>query len=154
MLARSAADSDSNAAVPGFGMVGSNKTRHRHDQGLRGAFGPGEATTLCSGDPDSERSAGLLAMPRPSMLLCRHGIMTSLSRGGVMARKPITIRLNDEEAELLEQAARIDAVSQNEFVRQAVLDRIAARKADPAFQAAVRRAVKANQRVFERLAQT
>lgn len=37
----------------------------------------------------------------------------------------------DEEAELLEQAARIDAVSQNEFVRQAVLDRIAARKAIP-----------------------
>ena len=71
-----------------------------------------------------------------------------------MARKPITVRLNDEEAQLLEQAARIDAVSQNEFVRQAVLDRIAARKADPTFQAAVRRAVKANQRVFERLAQT
>jgi hypothetical protein len=39
-------------------------------------------------------------------------------------------------------------------VRQAILDRIAARKADPAFQAAVRHAVKANQRVFERLAQT
>jgi hypothetical protein len=37
-----------------------------------------------------------------------------------MARKPITVRLNDEEAELLEQAARIDAVSQNEFVHQAV----------------------------------
>ena len=45
-------------------------------------------------------------------------------------------------------------MSQNEFVRQAVLDRITARKADPAFQAAVRRAIKANQRVFERLAQT
>ena len=28
MLARLAADSDSNAAVPGFGMVGSNQTRH------------------------------------------------------------------------------------------------------------------------------
>jgi hypothetical protein len=61
---------------------------------------------------------------------------------------------SERSAGLLEQAARIDAVSQNEFVRQAVLDRIAARKADPAFQAAVRRAVKANQRVFERLAQT
>ena len=45
-------------------------------------------------------------------------------------------------------------MSQNEFVRQAVLDRIVVRKADPEFQAAVRRAVKANQRVFERLAQT
>jgi hypothetical protein len=45
-------------------------------------------------------------------------------------------------------------VSQNEFVRQAVLDRIAARKADPVFQAAVRRAVEANQRLFERLAET
>ena len=50
-----------------------------------------------------------------------------------MARKPITVRLNDEEAELLEQAARMSG---------------------PAFQAAVRHAVKANQRVFERLAQT
>jgi hypothetical protein len=37
---------------------------------------------------------------------------------------------------------------------QLVLDRIAARKADPEFQAAVRRVVKANQRVFERLART
>jgi hypothetical protein len=53
------------------------------------------------------------------------------------------------EAELLEQAARVDVPER--VVRQAVLDRIAARKADPAFQAAVRRAVKANQRVFERL---
>ena len=35
---------------------------------------------------------------------------------------------------MLEQAARVDGVSQNEFIRQAVLDRIAARKADPAFQ--------------------
>jgi prophage maintenance system killer protein len=42
-------------------------------------------------------------------------------------------------------------VSQNEFVRQAVLGHIVARKADPAYQAAVRHAVKANQRVFERL---
>jgi uncharacterized protein (DUF1778 family) len=71
-----------------------------------------------------------------------------------MARKPTTVRLNDDEAELLEQAARIDGVSQNEFIRQAVLDRIAARKADPEFQEAVRKAVTANRRVFERLAQT
>jgi uncharacterized protein (DUF1778 family) len=48
-----------------------------------------------------------------------------------VARKPITVRLNDEEAELQEQAAWVDAVSQNEFVRQAFLGRIAARKADP-----------------------
>jgi uncharacterized protein (DUF1778 family) len=75
-------------------------------------------------------------------------------RGGAMARKPTTVRLNEDEAELLEQAARIDGVSQNEFIRRAVLDRIAARKADPEFQAAVRKAVKANRRVFERLAQT
>jgi uncharacterized protein (DUF1778 family) len=71
-----------------------------------------------------------------------------------MSRKPFTVRLDDEEAELLDQAARIDGVFQNEFVRQAVLDRIAARKADPEFQAAVRRAVQANQRLFERLAET
>jgi uncharacterized protein (DUF1778 family) len=71
-----------------------------------------------------------------------------------VARKPTTVRLDEEEAELVEQAARIDGVSQNEFIRQAVLERIAARKADPEFQEAVRRAVKANRRVFERLAQT
>jgi uncharacterized protein (DUF1778 family) len=71
-----------------------------------------------------------------------------------MARKPTTVRLDESEAELLEQAARVDGVSQNEFSRQAVLDRIAARKADPAFQEAVREAVKANRRVFERLAET
>jgi uncharacterized protein (DUF1778 family) len=71
-----------------------------------------------------------------------------------MARKPTTVRLDESEAELLEQAARVDGVSQNEFIRQAVLDRIAARKADPAFQEAVRQAVKANRRVFERLAET
>ena len=71
-----------------------------------------------------------------------------------MARKPTTVRLDDDEAELLEQAARVDGMSQNEFIRQAVLDRIAVRKADPEFQKAVREAVKANRRVFERLAQT
>ena len=71
-----------------------------------------------------------------------------------MARKPTTVRLDESEAELLQQAARVDGVSQNEFIRQAVLDRIAARKADPAFQEAVHEAVKANRRVFERLAET
>jgi uncharacterized protein (DUF1778 family) len=71
-----------------------------------------------------------------------------------MARKPTTVRLDESEAELLEQAARVDGVSQNEFIRQAILDRIVARKADPEFQEAVREAVKANRRVFERLAQT
>ena len=71
-----------------------------------------------------------------------------------MARKPTTVRLEETEADLLEQAARVDGVSQNEFIRQAILDRIAARKADPEFQEAVREAVKANRRVFERLAET
>lgn len=70
-----------------------------------------------------------------------------------MARKPTTFRLDDDEAELLEQAARVDGVSQNEFIRQAVLERIAARKADPEFQKAVREALIANRRVFERLAE-
>ncbi|HYY78090.1 MAG TPA: DUF6290 family protein [Actinomycetes bacterium] len=71
-----------------------------------------------------------------------------------MARKPTTVRLDDEEAELLEQAARVDGVSQNEFVRQAVLDRIAARKADPEFQEELRKAIRLNQRALERLAAT
>ena len=71
-----------------------------------------------------------------------------------MARKPTTFRLGDDEAELLEQAARVDGISQNEFIRQAVLDRIAARKADPAFQDELRKAIKLNQRALERLAES
>jgi uncharacterized protein (DUF1778 family) len=69
-----------------------------------------------------------------------------------MARKPTTIRLEETEADLLEQAARVDGVSQNEFIRQAILDRIAARKADPEFQKELRKAIKLNQRALERLA--
>ena len=71
-----------------------------------------------------------------------------------MARKPTTVRLDETDAELLEQAARVDGVSQNEFIRQAVLDRIAARKADPAFQDELRRAIELNQRALERLAES
>jgi uncharacterized protein (DUF1778 family) len=71
-----------------------------------------------------------------------------------MARKPTTIRLNNDEAELLEQAARVDGVSQNEFIRQALLERIAARKADPEFQDELRKAIKLNQRALERLAES
>jgi uncharacterized protein (DUF1778 family) len=71
-----------------------------------------------------------------------------------MTRKPTTFRLDDDEAELLEQAARVDGVSQNEFIRQAVLDRIADRKADPAFQDELRKAIKLNQRALERLAES
>jgi uncharacterized protein (DUF1778 family) len=71
-----------------------------------------------------------------------------------MARKPTTVRLDNDEAELLEQAARVDGVSQNEFIRQAVLDRIAARKADPEFVDRVQEAIRHNKRVLERLAET
>jgi uncharacterized protein (DUF1778 family) len=71
-----------------------------------------------------------------------------------MARKPTTVRLNTDEAELLEQAARVDGISQNEFIRQAVLDRIAARRADPEFRDELRKAIKLNQRALERLAES
>jgi len=71
-----------------------------------------------------------------------------------MARKPTTVRLDETDAELLERAARVDGVSQNEFIRQAVLDRIAARKADPEFQDELRKAIELNQRALERLAES
>lgn len=71
-----------------------------------------------------------------------------------MARKLTTVRLNNDEADLLEQAARVVGVSQNEFIRQAVLDRIAARKADPEFQNELGKAIKLNQRALERLAES
>jgi hypothetical protein len=69
-----------------------------------------------------------------------------------MARKPIAVRLNDEEAELREQAARIDAVSRNEFVKRSSTVSPPARL--PCLPSCGSRAVKANQRVIERLAQT
>jgi uncharacterized protein (DUF1778 family) len=71
-----------------------------------------------------------------------------------MARKPTTVRLDETDAELLEQAARVDGVSQNEFIRQAVLERIAARKADPEFQDELRKAIRLNKRALERLAES
>jgi uncharacterized protein (DUF1778 family) len=71
-----------------------------------------------------------------------------------MPRKPTTVRLDETEADLLQQAARVDGVSQNEFVRQAVLDRIAARKADPEFQEELRKAIALNRRALERLAES
>ena len=71
-----------------------------------------------------------------------------------MARKPITVRLDEADAELLEQAARVDGVSQNEFIRQAVLEWIAARKADPEFQDELRKAIRLNKRALERLAES
>jgi uncharacterized protein (DUF1778 family) len=71
-----------------------------------------------------------------------------------MARKPTTVRLDTDEAQLLEQAARVDGVSQNEFIRQAILERVAARKADPKFQDELRKAIRLNQRALERLAES
>jgi uncharacterized protein (DUF1778 family) len=71
-----------------------------------------------------------------------------------MARKPTTVRLDTDEAELLEHAARVDGVSQNEFIRQAILDRLATRRADPKFQEELRKAIRLNQRALERLAES
>jgi uncharacterized protein (DUF1778 family) len=71
-----------------------------------------------------------------------------------MSRKPTTVRLDETEADLLQQAAHVDGVSQNEFIRQAVLERIAARKADPQFQNELRKAIALNQRALERLAES
>jgi hypothetical protein len=63
----------------------------------------------------------------------------------------MTLRLSDEQAALLEALARVDDVSITEAVRVAIDERIRARRADPEFQAKLRRVMELNQRLLEQL---
>jgi len=67
--------------------------------------------------------------------------------------KTMTVRLSDEQAAALEAVARIDEMPVSEAVRSAIDERIAARRADQAFQERRRQIMKDNQRAFELLAQ-
>jgi predicted transcriptional regulator len=67
--------------------------------------------------------------------------------------KTMTLRLTDEQARELEAVARVDNTPVSETVRQAIADRIEARRKDQDFQARLRRIMKENQEALERLAQ-
>ncbi len=70
-----------------------------------------------------------------------------------MEQRAFTVRLDTDQAAELEAVAAADGVSVAEVIREAVADRIVARRKDPAFQARIRSIVEQNQRVLERLAE-
>jgi predicted transcriptional regulator len=66
--------------------------------------------------------------------------------------KTMTLRLTDEQARDLEALARVDDVPVSEAVRQAIDERIRARREDKDFQARLRRLLEENRQALERLA--
>ncbi len=70
-----------------------------------------------------------------------------------MTGKGFTVRLNEEQAAELEAVARVDGVSVAEEIRQAIADRIAARRQDDEFQQRLRRIIEENQQILDKLAE-
>lgn len=66
--------------------------------------------------------------------------------------KTMTLRLSDEQAEKLETLARVEGIPVSEAVRDAIDQRIEARRKDKAFQARLKRMVEENARALELLA--
>lgn len=66
--------------------------------------------------------------------------------------KSMTLRLSDEQAELLEAMARVDGTPVSEAIRAAIDERIEARRKDTEFQTRLRRIMEQNQKALERLA--
>lgn len=58
--------------------------------------------------------------------------------------KTMTLRLNDEQAAELDAMARVDEMPVAAVVRDAIAERIAARRADEDFQARLRRHLEEN----------
>ena len=73
---------------------------------------------------------------------CYHDVMT----------KNFTLRLPDEIAADVEAVARVEGTSVNETVKQALLEAINSRRRDPNFRMSLRRIVKEDQELLERLA--
>lgn len=66
--------------------------------------------------------------------------------------KNLTVRLPDELASDAEAVARVEGTSVNETVKQALIEAIERRREDPAFRTSVRRIVKQDRELLERLA--
>jgi len=66
--------------------------------------------------------------------------------------KNFTVRLPDEEAADVEALARAEGVSLNETVRRALAEAVERRRGDPAFKERVRRIIKEDRELLERLA--
>ena len=66
--------------------------------------------------------------------------------------KNLTVRLPDDIAADAEAVARVEGTSVNETVKQAPIEAIDRRRKDPAFRTSLRRIVKEDQELLERLA--
>ena len=66
--------------------------------------------------------------------------------------KNFTVRLPDDEAADIEALARAEGLSLNETVRTALVEAIQKRRADPEFKDRVRRIIKEDRELLERLA--
>lgn len=64
-----------------------------------------------------------------------------------------TIRQPTEQADEVEFVARADGVPASEFIRDAIAAHLAARRADPEFQARLRERIEADQEILRRLAE-
>ncbi len=73
---------------------------------------------------------------------CNHDLMT----------KNLTVRLADDSAADAEAVARVEGTSVNEMVKQALIEAIDRRRKSPAFRTSLRRIVKEDQELLERLA--
>ena len=66
--------------------------------------------------------------------------------------KNMTVRLDDELAADTEALARAEGKSLNETVKQALTEAVERRRMDPEFKARVRRIIKEDRELLERLA--
>ena len=66
--------------------------------------------------------------------------------------KNFTVRLPDEEAADVEALARAEGLSLNETVRRSLVEAVEKRRRDPKFKARVRRIIKEDRELLERLA--
>ncbi|WP_298343086.1 ribbon-helix-helix protein, CopG family [Ferrimicrobium sp.] len=76
-----------------------------------------------------------------------------LSFAETMNTRTTTIRLPGTTAEALEVVARVDNQSVSEAIRQAVVEHIRMRRADPDFQQSLQDMLESQCEVFERLAE-
>lgn len=67
--------------------------------------------------------------------------------------KSFTVRLPDGEAADTQALARAEGLSLNETVRQALVEAIQARRADPEFRSRVQRIIQEDRDLLERLAE-
>jgi hypothetical protein len=66
--------------------------------------------------------------------------------------KNFTVRLPEEDAANVEALAKAEGLSLNETVRRALVEAVENRRADPQFQARIRRIIEEDRELLERLA--